>query len=207
MNKGEYQLGRNKPIFDDNLQYGKQLPDGELEWHGETVAYKLGWTTEAGRLRVQAFYDQELRQLGVKLSDDTYLRWYTRRREFTEPEEILPPVAEVPDILSAPGFPQESIPTDALTADETVLDVSGTESREPTDPTHLVIDEAGLLVGALSPTEPAVVTGGQAIIAASEEPATEQLPPAEVTQVTAIVPTADPTQADVTTHPTAAIPF
>lgn len=76
---------------DRETQFGRQLPNGAIEWLAEKVAFKLGWTTPGGRATVQAAYDAHLQTIGIVPGAATDLRFYSRERYvgYTDAVEIL----------------------------------------------------------------------------------------------------------------------
>lgn len=85
-----------KQIPDRVAQWGRQTPDGRLEWVSDSVAAKIGWTTAAGRAADQATYDDQLERLGLKPGPATQLQYYTRDRytAYTDPQLIVDTVVE-----------------------------------------------------------------------------------------------------------------
>lgn len=133
------------------LQYGRQTPDGKVQWHNAKTAAKLGWTTAQGRLIDQGKFDAELERLGLALHDGNIIKWWTRVQylAWTEPVALLDSTATADEEQMDAAAPPVAFAADGPQTVGTVVDVSG--SAEPGDPTHLVVDDTGLLVGAVTP--------------------------------------------------------
>lgn len=129
---------------DRETQYGRQFPNGAIEWVGDKVALKLGWTTASGRKTVQWAYDAHLRTIGIVPGPATDLRFFSRERfvGYTDAVELIDfdDVTPEPSTGDAPAEQPETwtttvavqAPTVEATVQETpLIDVTAEATTEP----------------------------------------------------------------------------